>query len=139
MPLIARANRELATLRSFLNPVRNVVAFSIATNPLLKGSSFQTAVKLLSLSVSYGGKQHVPLSLIKSHAKKAMEVILKSYVDRAAVQCSCDELNGETTVCLHAFMHIKQKGDPSDNQFSEPVFLHRDLFLNVLVTYLLRL
>ncbi|KAK9157397.1 hypothetical protein Scep_003971 [Stephania cephalantha] len=80
---------------------------------LLNGSSFQTAVKVLSLSVSYGGKQHVPLSLLTSHAQKAMEVILKSSVDRAAVQCSCDELNGETIVCLPAFMHIKQKGDPS--------------------------
>ncbi|KAK9101061.1 hypothetical protein Scep_024491 [Stephania cephalantha] len=85
------------------------------------------------------GSKDVPLSLLTSHAQKAMEVILKSSVDRAAVQCSCDELNGETTVCLPAFMHIKQKGDQSDNQFNEPVFLHRDLFLNVLVTYLLRL
>ncbi|KAK9135134.1 hypothetical protein Syun_014464 [Stephania yunnanensis] len=91
---------------------------------LLKGSSVQTAVKLLSLYASYGGKQHVPLSLLKSHAQRAMEVILKSSVDRAAVQSSCDELNGETTVYLPAFMHIKQKeGDPSDNQFNEPVFL----------------
>ncbi|KAK9081478.1 hypothetical protein Syun_030802 [Stephania yunnanensis] len=32
------------------------------------------------------GKQHVPLSLLKSHAQRAMEVILKNYVDRAAVQ-----------------------------------------------------
>ncbi|KAK9081153.1 hypothetical protein Syun_030516 [Stephania yunnanensis] len=89
---------------------------------LLKGSSFQTAVKLLSLYALYGGKQHVPLSLLKSHAQRAMEVILKSSVDRAAVQSRCEELNGETTVYLPAFMHIK-KGDPSDNQFNEPVFL----------------
>ncbi|KAK9166679.1 hypothetical protein Scep_001870 [Stephania cephalantha] len=59
---------------------------------LLKGSSFQTVVKFLSLYVSYGGKQHVPLSLFKSHAQRTMEVILKSYVDRTAVQSSCDEL-----------------------------------------------
>ncbi|KAK9128713.1 hypothetical protein Syun_017510 [Stephania yunnanensis] len=76
---------------------------------LLKGSSFQTTVKLLSLYASYGGKQHVPVSLLKSHAQRAMEVILKSSVDRAVVQSSCDELNGETIVCLPAFMHIKQK------------------------------
>ncbi|KAK9112536.1 hypothetical protein Scep_020055 [Stephania cephalantha] len=90
----------------------------------MKGSSFQTAVKLLSLYAPYGEKQHVPLSLLKSHAQKAMEVILKSYVDRASVQSSCDELNGEATVCLPAFMHIKPKeGDPSDNQFNELDFL----------------
>ncbi|KAK9087276.1 hypothetical protein Syun_029670 [Stephania yunnanensis] len=91
---------------------------------LLKGSSFQTTVKLLSLYASYGGKQHVPLSLLKSHAQRAMKVILKSSVDRAAVQSSCDELNVETTVCLPTFIHTNQKeGDPSDNQFNEQVFL----------------
>ncbi|KAK9098265.1 hypothetical protein Syun_025310 [Stephania yunnanensis] len=76
---------------------------------LLKGSSIQTTIKLLSLFASYGGKQHVPLSLLEFHAQRAMEVILKSSVDRAAVQSSCDELDGETTVCLPAIMHIKQK------------------------------
>ncbi|KAK9114197.1 hypothetical protein Syun_020994 [Stephania yunnanensis] len=79
-----------------------------------EGSSFQTAVKLLSLYASYGGKQHVPLSLLKSHAQRAMKIIVKSYVDRAVVQSSCDEFNGETTNCLLAFMHIKQKQVAND-------------------------
>ncbi|KAK9138346.1 hypothetical protein Sjap_008940 [Stephania japonica] len=99
---------------------------------LLKGSSFQTAVKLLSLYALYGGKQHVPLSLLKSHAQRGMEVILKSSVDRAAMQSRCDELNGETTVNLPALMHIK-KGDPSDNQFNEPVYLAARFVLECLV------
>ncbi|KAK9100971.1 hypothetical protein Scep_024401 [Stephania cephalantha] len=61
----------------------------------ISGGDSETGVKFLSLYVSYGGKQHVPLSLFKSHAQIAMEVILKSSVDRTAVQSSCDELDGE--------------------------------------------
>ncbi|MCL7027725.1 hypothetical protein MKW94_028800 [Papaver nudicaule] len=47
----------------------------------LHGSSFQTAVKLLSLISLYGGEKQVPLSLLKRHARQAIEVIIKNSVD----------------------------------------------------------
>ncbi|XP_026387919.1 uncharacterized protein LOC113283008 [Papaver somniferum] len=47
----------------------------------LQGSSFQTAVKLLSLLSLSGGEKQVPLSLLKCHAHQAIQVILKNSVD----------------------------------------------------------
>ncbi|KAM7485827.1 hypothetical protein LguiA_001836 [Lonicera macranthoides] len=44
----------------------------------LQGSSFQTALQLLSLFAFYGGEQVVPLSLLKCNARRAFEVILKN-------------------------------------------------------------
>ena len=58
----------------------------------LQGSSFQTAVQLLSLFSLFGGKQHVPLSLLKCHARQAFEVILKNSVENMEVQESQDSL-----------------------------------------------
>ncbi|KAL3507314.1 hypothetical protein ACH5RR_032696, partial [Cinchona calisaya] len=49
---------------------------------LLEGSPFGTAVKLLSLLALYGGEGNVPLSLLKCHAQKAFEVIIKSIVEK---------------------------------------------------------
>nr|DAD23986.1 TPA_asm: hypothetical protein HUJ06_025449 [Nelumbo nucifera] len=48
---------------------------------LLQGSSFQTAVKLLSLVALYGGQKHIPMSLLKCHAQRAIEVMIKNSVD----------------------------------------------------------
>lgn len=47
----------------------------------LRGSSFDTAVQLLSLVALYGGACHVPLSLLKCHARKAFEVIIRNSLD----------------------------------------------------------
>ncbi|KAK1592457.1 hypothetical protein Q3G72_025242 [Acer saccharum] len=47
----------------------------------LEGSSFQTAVKLLSSFALAGGEKHVPLSLLKCHARHAFEVILKNNME----------------------------------------------------------
>lgn len=47
----------------------------------LQGSSFETAVQLLSLVALYGGDSHVPLSLLKCHARKAFEVIIRNPLD----------------------------------------------------------
>ncbi|KAL2507860.1 Histidine kinase [Forsythia ovata] len=44
----------------------------------LCGSSFETAVKLLSLISLYGGERNVPVSLLKCHAQQAFEVLLKN-------------------------------------------------------------
>ncbi|KAI3791107.1 hypothetical protein L2E82_04713 [Cichorium intybus] len=41
----------------------------------IQGSSFQTAVNLISLFALYGGEKNVPLSLLKCHAEKAFKVI----------------------------------------------------------------
>ncbi|XP_030507403.2 protein NO VEIN [Cannabis sativa] len=41
----------------------------------IQGSSFQTAVKFLSLFSIVGGEKHVPFSLLKCHAKHAFKVI----------------------------------------------------------------
>ncbi|KAI9194556.1 hypothetical protein LWI28_007060 [Acer negundo] len=49
----------------------------------LEGSSFQTAVKLLSSFALAGGEKHVPLSLLKCHARHAFEVILKNNMERS--------------------------------------------------------
>ncbi|KAL7083746.1 hypothetical protein ACP275_14G181400 [Erythranthe tilingii] len=44
----------------------------------VEGSSFQTAVKLLSLLALYGGEHKVPTSLLKCRTKKALEILVKS-------------------------------------------------------------
>ncbi|KAK1435357.1 hypothetical protein QVD17_01118 [Tagetes erecta] len=56
---------HLATVDSFLE------AF-------LHGSSFETALKLVSLISLYGGEEKVPLSLLKCHAKAGFEIMLKT-------------------------------------------------------------
>ncbi|XP_055813898.1 protein NO VEIN-like isoform X2 [Solanum dulcamara] len=48
-------------------------------NVLLQGNPFDTAVKLLSLLVLYGGEKRVPLSLLKCHARHAFEVLIEQY------------------------------------------------------------
>ncbi|KAK6928656.1 Protein NO VEIN, C-terminal [Dillenia turbinata] len=52
---------------------------------MLQVSSFQTALQLLSLLAKYGGKRHLPLSLLKSYARQAFETILKNCMDRSEV------------------------------------------------------
>ncbi|KAG7028754.1 hypothetical protein SDJN02_09935, partial [Cucurbita argyrosperma subsp. argyrosperma] len=47
----------------------------------LQGSPFHTALKLLSIFVLLGGEKHVPLSLLKHHATRAFEVIIKNSVE----------------------------------------------------------
>ncbi|KAK9061523.1 hypothetical protein SSX86_018705 [Deinandra increscens subsp. villosa] len=44
----------------------------------IQGSSFQTAVNLLSLFALYGGEKNIPLSLLKCHAEKAFKVIVSN-------------------------------------------------------------
>ncbi|KAJ9555632.1 hypothetical protein OSB04_010246 [Centaurea solstitialis] len=48
----------------------------------LHGSSFQTAVMLLSLIALYGGERNLPFSLLKRHAKDAFEIMLKISSDK---------------------------------------------------------
>ncbi|OMO71017.1 Leucine-rich repeat, typical subtype [Corchorus capsularis] len=47
----------------------------------LKGSAFETALKLLSLCSICGGIKHLPLALLKHHAVMALEVLLKNHVE----------------------------------------------------------
>ncbi|KAI3459682.1 hypothetical protein Pfo_016345 [Paulownia fortunei] len=47
----------------------------------IQGSSFETAVQLLSLFALYGGERNVPLSLLKCHARQAFEVIINNYLE----------------------------------------------------------
>ncbi|KAI3980369.1 hypothetical protein MKX01_003908 [Papaver californicum] len=62
----------------------------------LQGSSFQTAVKLLSLLSLSGGEKQVPLSLLKCHAHQAIQVILKNSVDTLEIRNDWDvELHGQ--------------------------------------------
>ncbi|XP_035841835.1 protein NO VEIN isoform X2 [Helianthus annuus] len=44
----------------------------------IQGSSFQTAVNLLSLFALYGGEKNVPSSLLKCHVEKAFKVIVNN-------------------------------------------------------------
>nr|XP_043628280.1 protein NO VEIN-like [Erigeron canadensis] len=46
----------------------------------IQGSSFKTAVNLISLFALYGGEKNVPLSLLKCHAEKAIKVITQNYM-----------------------------------------------------------
>ncbi|XP_052207754.1 protein NO VEIN isoform X2 [Diospyros lotus] len=47
----------------------------------LQGSSFRTAVSLISLLSLYGGEGHTPLSLLKCHARQAFEIIMKNFLE----------------------------------------------------------
>ncbi|KAF8016189.1 hypothetical protein BT93_H1641 [Corymbia citriodora subsp. variegata] len=51
----------------------------------LQSSPFQTAVQLLSLFSILGGQKHVPLSLLKCHARRAFEVILNDHLEHKEV------------------------------------------------------
>lgn len=51
----------------------------------LQGSSFQTAVHLLSLISLVGGEKYVPLSLLKCHACHAFEVMFRNTVEDVEV------------------------------------------------------
>ncbi|KNA20999.1 hypothetical protein SOVF_047330 isoform B [Spinacia oleracea] len=52
---------------------------------LLRESSFEVAVQLLSLFVLSGGKRHVPLSLLKCHARQGFEVVMADFVQNVDV------------------------------------------------------
>ncbi|XVF37971.1 hypothetical protein REPUB_Repub20aG0057200 [Reevesia pubescens] len=56
----------------------------------LKGSAFETALKLLSLCSLTGGIKHLPLALLKHHAHMAFEVLLKNHIENIEV---ADDLN----------------------------------------------
>ncbi|PON33820.1 Histidine kinase-like ATPase, C-terminal domain containing protein [Parasponia andersonii] len=49
----------------------------------IQGSSFQTAVKLLSLFSVLGGEKNVPISLLKCHAQHAFKVIFNNSIETA--------------------------------------------------------
>ncbi|XWS09171.1 hypothetical protein CRYUN_Cryun40dG0063400 [Craigia yunnanensis] len=51
----------------------------------LKGSAFETALKLLSLCSLTGGIKHLPLALLKHHAHMAFEVLLKNHIENIEV------------------------------------------------------
>ncbi|GKU97667.1 hypothetical protein SLEP1_g10782 [Rubroshorea leprosula] len=69
---------HLATLDSFLQAA-------------LKGSSFETAVELLSLFSLSGGVKHLPLSLLRCYAHQAIDVMMKNQLENMEVT---DGLNG---------------------------------------------
>ncbi|KAK9072450.1 hypothetical protein SSX86_008884 [Deinandra increscens subsp. villosa] len=58
-----------------IDPLATVDSFLEA---FLHGSSFETALKLVSLICLYGGERNVPLSLLKCHAKNGFEIMLKT-------------------------------------------------------------
>lgn len=66
-----------ATLKSFLEAA-------------VQGSSFRTAVSLLSLISLVGGKRKVPLSLLKRDACSAFEVMFRNFLEDIEV---CDDKN----------------------------------------------
>ncbi|XVF65262.1 hypothetical protein PTKIN_Ptkin09bG0233400 [Pterospermum kingtungense] len=51
----------------------------------LKGSAFETALKLLSLCSLTGGIKHLPLALLKHHAHMAFEVLVKNHIENIEV------------------------------------------------------
>ncbi|KAK6161744.1 hypothetical protein DH2020_005125 [Rehmannia glutinosa] len=67
----------------------------------IRGSAFETALKLLSLFALYGGERNVPLSLLKCHAQQAFEVIINNLLDM--------ELHDDKNALMH--------GKPSCDQY----------------------
>ncbi|PHT39358.1 hypothetical protein CQW23_22931 [Capsicum baccatum] len=67
-------------------------------NVLLQGNPFDTAVKLLSLLVLYGGEINVPNSLLKCHARRAFEVFFKNYEEMKSHDIP-DSLKHTTSLC----------------------------------------
>ncbi|KAL5542662.1 hypothetical protein UlMin_010372 [Ulmus minor] len=62
----------------------------------IQGSSFQTAVKLLSLFSVVGGEKHAPVSLLKCHAQHAFKVILQNSLELVELRDSENNiLNGK--------------------------------------------
>ncbi|CAI9117666.1 OLC1v1019113C2 [Oldenlandia corymbosa var. corymbosa] len=59
---------------------------------LLRGSAFRTAVKLLSLLAIYGGQKNLPLSLLKSHAQKALKIFIDQSMEKKRF-CALDSRN----------------------------------------------
>lgn len=62
----------------------------------LRGSSFETASKLLSLISLYGGERNVPVSLLKCHARQAFEILLKNFQEMDRQQSDCSSRSTET-------------------------------------------
>ncbi|XP_071721673.1 LOW QUALITY PROTEIN: protein NO VEIN-like [Rutidosis leptorrhynchoides] len=79
----------------------------------LQGLPFQTAVKLLSVFSLSGGKNHVPLSLLKCHARHAFEVMFKNHLGDLDVHCGEDSL-----VCGEAFYQGETHNEHATDIFS---------------------
>lgn len=65
----------------------------------IQGSSYQTAVKLLSLFSVVGGQKHVPVSLLKCHAQQAFKVILKNSLENVESSGSGSSLFNGKVLC----------------------------------------
>ncbi|XP_042515046.1 protein NO VEIN [Macadamia integrifolia] len=100
---------------------------------LLKGSSFQTALKLVSLFSFYGGERHIPISLLKCYATRAMEVMVKNNVDSLEVKHGGDFFMHGKALKDHCIFAEKS----GDQLFAEPpganqhVMAGGELFNNV--------
>ena len=47
----------------------------------VKGSAKKTATQLVSIVSLYGGTHHAPVALMKSHACRAIDILVKNCVD----------------------------------------------------------
>ncbi|XP_050366227.1 protein NO VEIN [Argentina anserina] len=83
----------------------------------LQGSSFHTALNMLSLFSLVGGEKHAPVPLLKIHIQHAFEVILKNFVDNMEVHPNNSSLNFGKALSGH-----KMIGEVAAGQSS-----HRDL------------
>ncbi|BFG15404.1 hypothetical protein CerSpe_016780 [Prunus speciosa] len=98
----------------------------------LQGSSFQTAVKMLSLFSLVGGEKHVPVSLLKIHIKHAFEVIQKNYLDDIELQDNKNSINYGK-----ALSGQKMVGEVATGKFCSK--LHKDLSkMNIATTVISR-
>ncbi|XP_059632156.1 protein NO VEIN-like isoform X2 [Cornus florida] len=92
----------------------------------LQGSSFQTAVELLSLFSLYGGRKHVPLSLLKCHARKALEVLMKNSMEMEVTDCQNflmrrNQLHGQRLLDEDASYNFSSKSYKSKNKVNRAV------------------
>ncbi|KAK1385201.1 Sacsin [Heracleum sosnowskyi] len=94
----------------------------------LRGSSFETAVQLLSLVALYGGDCNVPLSLLKCHARKAFEVIIRNSLD--------DELDNNNGKLFNRGLVFVEAANNGENKnrcgFDRAMSIAAKFFLNCL-------
>ncbi|XP_076948185.1 protein NO VEIN-like [Bidens hawaiensis] len=74
----------------------------------IRGSSFQTAVKLLSLFAFYGGEKNVPSSLLKCHVEKAFKVIVNDDLSKDKSQLNCG-ISRASVFFLECLAHLPKE------------------------------
>ncbi|KAG9139131.1 hypothetical protein Leryth_019106 [Lithospermum erythrorhizon] len=90
----------LATKGGKIIRIDHLATVDLFLEVILRGSSFETAVQLLSLLALYGGEQNAPTSLLKSHIQKAFKVFVTNSIET--------ETSDDTNILLQRKMSHNQ-------------------------------